>query len=125
MSHIPYTLCRSGTYYYNRHVPKHAVLIYGLFIRQALSKCLKAAAVYAVRLSAVLGSSWRNTTSIQSFDILTISFSFKSRSFVLPEIADEYVAVKGIDPLQPKISFRSFISLVGDIDVGKKQLMIN
>ena len=29
MSHIPYTLCRSGTYYYNRRVPKHAVKAYG------------------------------------------------------------------------------------------------
>ena len=37
--HIPYTLCRSGTYYYNRHVPKHAVEAYGAFIRQASSKC--------------------------------------------------------------------------------------
>ena len=39
MLHIPYTICRSGTYYYNRHVPKHAVEAYGAFIRQALSKC--------------------------------------------------------------------------------------
>ena len=31
MSHIPYTICRSGTYYYNRRVPKHAVKAYGLF----------------------------------------------------------------------------------------------
>ena len=39
VSHIPYAICRSGTYYYNRRVPKHAVKAYGLFIRQALSKC--------------------------------------------------------------------------------------
>ena len=37
MSHIPYTLCRSGTYYYNRRGPKHAVKTYGSFIRHALS----------------------------------------------------------------------------------------
>ena len=34
MSHIPYTICRSGTYYYNRRVPIHAVNSYGHFIRQ-------------------------------------------------------------------------------------------
>ena len=35
MSHIQYTICRSGTYYYNRRVPSHAVKAYGSFIRQA------------------------------------------------------------------------------------------
>ena len=34
VSHIPYTICRSGTYYYNRRVPIHAVNSYGHFIRQ-------------------------------------------------------------------------------------------
>ena len=39
MPHIPYTICRSGCYYYNRRVPKHAVKAYGNFIRVALSRC--------------------------------------------------------------------------------------
>ena len=37
MSHIPYTIRRHGTYYYNRRVPKHAVDTYGKFIRHPLS----------------------------------------------------------------------------------------
>ena len=119
MSHIQYTLCRSGTYYYNRRVPKHAVQAYGSFIRQALSKCPEEAAAYADRLSSVLEGSWHNTTSIQPVDIPTILASFKPRSFVLSEIADEYVAVKGIDPRPPSIALRSFISLAGDRDVGE------
>ena len=41
MSHIPYTICRSGTYYYNRRVPKHAVKAYGYFVRHALSIVLR------------------------------------------------------------------------------------
>jgi hypothetical protein len=56
VSHIPYTLCRSGTYYYNRRVPKHAVKAYGPFIRQALSKCPEEAEAYAKRL----GMYWRD-----------------------------------------------------------------
>ena len=64
MSHIPYTLCRSGTYYYNRRVPKHAVKAYGPFIRQALSKCPEEAEAYAKRLGDVLEGSWSNTTDI-------------------------------------------------------------
>ena len=57
--HIPYTICRSGTYYYNRHVPKHAVEAYGAFIRQALSKCPEEAEAYAFKPSprATLGHS--------------------------------------------------------------------
>ena len=54
MSHIPYTICRSGTYYYNRRVPKHAVEAYGSFIRQSLSQCPEEAAEYAKRLGYVL-----------------------------------------------------------------------
>ena len=117
--HIPYTICRSGTYYYNRHVPKHAVEAYGAFIRQALSKCPEEAEAYAKRLGNVLEGSWSNTTSIQPVDIPTILFSFKPRSFKLSEIATEYVGVKGIDPRPPRIALQSFISLAGDRDVGE------
>jgi hypothetical protein len=62
VSHIPYTICRSGIYYYNRRVPKHAVKAYGLFIRQALSKCPEEAEACAKRLGDVLEGSWRRTT---------------------------------------------------------------
>jgi hypothetical protein len=119
VSHIQYTLCRSGTYYYNRRVPKHAVQAYGSFIRQALSKCPEEAAAYAVRLSAVLEGAWSNTILIQPVDIPTILTSFKPRAFVLSEIANEYVTIKGIDPRPPRIALRSFISLAGDRDVGE------
>ncbi len=37
MSHIQYTIYRSGSYYYNRRVPKPAVETYGPFIRHSLS----------------------------------------------------------------------------------------
>ena len=62
MSHIPYTICRSGTYYYNRRVPKHAVNSYGPFIRQALSKDTLEAEVLAKRLSDVLEGAWSAAT---------------------------------------------------------------
>ena len=90
MSHIPYTLCRSGTYYYNRRVPKHAVKAYGPFIRQALSKCPEEAEAYAKRLGNVLEGSWSNTTSIQPVDIPTILSSFKPSSFKLSEIETDF-----------------------------------
>ena len=39
MSYIRYTIRRSGTFYYNRRVPSHAVVAYGIHIRHALSSC--------------------------------------------------------------------------------------
>ena len=65
MSHIRYTIRRSGTFYNNRRVHTHAVAGYGTHIRQALSSCPKEAEAYATRLSSVLEASWapHNTTT--------------------------------------------------------------
>ena len=120
MSHIPYTICRSGTYYYNRRVPKHAVKAYGLFIRQALSKCPEEAEAYSKRLGDVLEGSWSRTTQrVQSVDIPSVLASFKPRSFVLSEIAQEYLTLRDIDQKPPTVALSGFISLAGDRDVSE------
>ena len=78
MSHIQYTICRSGTYYFNKRVPKHAVKTYGPFIRQALSKFPQEVAAYSKRLSKVLEGSWSGTTELISpVNIAHILSSFK------------------------------------------------
>ena len=118
MSHIPYTICRSGTYYYNRRVPSHAVDAYGPFIRQALSKCPDEAAQFAKRLGYVLEASWSNTTIIQPVDVATIIESFKPKSVLLSEMAEEYLALREIDRAPPRSALSTFISLTGDRDVG-------
>ena len=91
MSHIPYTISRSGCYYYNRRVPKHAVKAYGKFIRVALSRCPQESEEYAKRLSYVLEGSWRNTTDIRPVDIISIVESYKPRTTKLSEIAEEFL----------------------------------
>ncbi len=118
MSHIQYTICRSGTYYYNRRVPSHAVTAYGSFIRQALSSCPDQAAEYAKRLGYVLEASWSNTTRIQPVNVATIIESFKPRSVLLSEMAEEYLALREIDQVPPRSALSTFISLAGDRDVG-------
>ena len=118
MSHIPYTICRSGTYYYNRRVPSHAVEAYGSFIRQALSRCPDEAAEYAKRLGYVLEASWSNRTTIQPVDVATIIESFKPKSVLLSEIAEEYLALREIDQAPLRSALSTFISLAGDRDVG-------
>ena len=95
MSHIPYTISRSGCYYYNRRVPKHAVEAYGNFIRVALSKCPQESEEYAKRLSYVLEGSWRDTTEIRPVDIISIVESYKPRKTKLLEIAEEYMVNQG------------------------------
>lgn len=118
MSHIQYTICRSGTYYYNRRVPSHAVKAYGSFIRQALSKCPDEAAEYAKRLGYVLEASWRNTTRIEPVDVATIIESFQTKSVLLSEMAEEYLALREIDQVPPRSALATFISLAGNRDVG-------
>jgi len=118
LSHIQYTICRSGTYYYNRRVPSHAVKAYGSFIRQALSKCPNEAAEYAKRLGYVLEASWSNTTRIEPVDVATIIESFQPKSVLLSEMAEEYLALREIDQVPPRSALATFISLAGNRDVG-------
>ena len=82
MSHIQYTICRSGNYYFNKRVPRHVVKTYGPFIRQALSKCPEEAAACSKRLSNVLEGSWSGTTEIiNPVNIPYLLSRFKPRSF--------------------------------------------
>ena len=97
MSHIPYTICRSGTYYYNRRVPIRAVDSYGHFIRQVLSKDPLKAEVLSKRLSDVLEGAWSTATDTPPVNISTIIEGFQPRRVALSEIAAEYLALKQID----------------------------
>ena len=114
MSHIQYTLCRSGRYYYNRRVPKHAVQAYGSFIRLALSKDPVEAEAYAKRLGNVLEGAWSNPSRSQPVDLAGIIESFKPRSSLLSEMAEEYLALRQIDQTPPRVALTTFISIAGD-----------
>ena len=119
MSHIQYTICRSGTYYYNRRVPIHAVKTYGPFVRQALSQCPVEAAAYSKRLSNVLEGSWSGTTETTLVDIESIMQSFTPQSFLLSQIAEEYLTLRDINQKPPRVALAVFISLAGDRDVSQ------
>ncbi len=101
-------------------MPKHAVKAYGLFIRQALSKCPEEAAAYAIRLGNVLEGSWTGTAeTLPPVDIPAVIASFKPRSFTLSEIAREYLTLRDINQKPPIVALSGFISLAGDRDVGE------
>ena len=117
MSHIQYTINRSGTYHYNRRVPKHAVDSYGQFIRQALSKDPLEAEAFSKGLSDVLEGAWSAATDAPAVSISTIIESFQPRRVALSEIAAEYLALKQIDQTPPRVALSTFISLAGHRDV--------
>ena len=117
MSHIRYTISRSGTFYYNRRVPSHAVAAYGTHIRQALSPCPIEAEAYATRLSDVLEASWASDKTTTPISIPAVVDSFKPKSYLLSEMAEEYISLKKIDRASPNLSLASFIELAGDRDV--------
>ena len=56
---------------------------------------------------------------MQPVDIPSVLSSFKPRSFVLSEIAREYLTLRDIDQKPPSIALSGFISLAGDRDVGE------
>ena len=97
-------LLSSGTYYYNRRVPKHAVKSYGLYTRQTLTKDPVEAAAYEKRLGYVLEGSWSNTSEIQPVDVAGIIESFKPRSSLLSEMSEEYLALRQIDQTPPRVA---------------------
>ena len=117
MSHIRYTISRSGTYYYNRRVPSHAVPAYGSHIRQALSSCPIEAEAYSIRLSNVLEASWASRKTTTAINIPAVVDSFKPKSYLLSEMADEYLSLRKIDTTPPKLALDTFISVAGDRDV--------
>jgi len=99
-------------------VPKHAVQYYGQFIRCLLSIDIKEAKAYAERLSDVLESSWSGSSVSYKVDIPAIINSFKPTSYILSDMAEEYISLKQIDEKSPRSALATFIPLAGDRDVS-------
>ena len=99
-------------------MPKHAVQYYGQFIRCLLSTDIEEAKAYANRLSDVLESSWSGSSVNHKVDIPAIINSFKPTSYIVSDMAEEYISLKQIDEKSPRSALATFISLAGDRDVS-------
>ena len=119
MAHIQYTLHRSGTYYYNRRVPKHASLLYGSFIRVALSSDHEEANSLACRLSKALEAAWGDPHHVDYVDLQKIVESAKPKVTKLSEFADDYIALKAIEPKPLHSAVMSFVQLLGHRHVAE------
>jgi integrase len=100
-------------------VPKHAVEAYGSFIRQSLSQCPEEATEYAKRLGYVLEASWKSGVGVAAVDTATIIDGFKPKASLLSDMAEEYLSLRHIDQIPPRVALNTFISLAGDRDVGE------
>ena len=125
MAHIQYTLLRSGTYYYNRRVPKHARQLYGSFIRLALSSDVVEAASLSGRISKALESAWEDSERVCLVDLEKVIKSAKPKLTKLSEFTEDYLALKAIDPKPVRVAVSSFVQILGDrhvADYGRDDL---
>jgi integrase len=114
MAHIQYTLLRSGTYYYNRRVPKHARHLYGNFIRLALSSDVVEVTSLSGRLNKALDAAWEDPKRVCFVDLEKIVDSAKPKLTKLSEFAEDYLALKAIEPKPVRIAVSSAIQILGD-----------
>lgn len=114
MSHIQHTFLRGNTIYYNRRVPKELKSSYGTAIRVNLGSDERQARALATRMTDILDVSFRTGVVV---DYQKLTSQIKPRSFILSEIATEYVQLKDIDELSPRLAVQLLSSVSGDIGV--------
>lgn len=114
MTNIQHTFMRRGQYFYNRRVPRSSIDHYGKFIRLNLGTDVSQATLIASRLTQALDRSFANRSII---DIKLIAESMKPKVQSLTEIAEEYVELRDIDRLSPRLAVELLISIAGDLPV--------
>ncbi len=107
-----HTVRRDGNLYYNRRVPAHAQVSYGKTIRIRLDD-QASADVLTQRLDAI----WQQEDVGAPVNLLSLLGATNTRPRKLSEIADEYVALKGIQENPTISSVRMLTGLSGDIAV--------
>lgn len=107
-----HTVRRDGHLYYNRRVPVHAQGSYGKNIRIRLDD-ESSADLLTQRLDAI----WQQEDTGAAVNLLSLLGATNTRPRKLSEIADEYVALKGIQQNPTISSVKMLAALSGDIAV--------
>lgn len=113
MSHIQYTIVRSGKFYYNRRVPKHAISSWGKFIRVGLTDRPSDAAVFAARITSALDAAWKNPVPGQRLDLDSLIAICRPRSVMLRDFCDEYLQLREMRSQPTLLAVESFIAVAG------------
>lgn len=115
MSHIPHTICRNGTFYYNRRTPKSSVDSYGPYIRLKLGSEVAQVCTMADRLTELLDASFRTGRKI---DLLPALQSMQPKKLTLSEVAEEYLELKAIDPKPTQLAVDVLCGVAGDREIS-------
>lgn len=115
MSHIPYTISRSGTFYYNRRTPKIAVESYGPYIRLKLGSDIAQVSTMAVRLTETLDASFRTGRKV---DLQRMIDSVVPPKLLLSEVAEEYLELKAIESKPTHLAVDVLCGVAGDREIS-------
>lgn len=115
MSHIPYTILRNQTFYYNRTTPQNAVGLYGPSIRLKLGTDKAQAATLAQRLTELLDRSFQSGNKL---DLPSITKAFEPKVKRPSEIASEYLELKQITPKPIELAVQVLCEVAGDRDIS-------
>ena len=81
-----------------------------------MSSCPIEAEAYATRLCNVLEASWAAQKTTTPINIPAVVDSFKPKSYLLSEMADEYLSLRKTHTAPPKLALDTFVNLAGDRD---------
>lgn len=116
-SPVRHTIFRSGSYYYNRRVPEHAIEACGAFIRVRLSSDADEATQLSERLTESLNAIWKHDEIEHGIDLHTLLKAARPRSFTLGQLSDEYLSLRSIDPAPLRQAVMALIAVAGDKDI--------
>ena len=126
MHTIKHTIVRNGSVYYNLRIPPEAFATYNgaKMIRFKLGDLDTSKRHYidhreleevVGRLTPLLFNSFRTGCRL---DYKAAAKSFKPRSRLLSDMADEYLQIRDIDPKSTRIALKALVSIAGNRDVA-------
>ena len=111
-----HTILRGKSYYLNLRVPKVHQQLHGQIIRSRLSSDRDQAGMLADHVVGILKKAWASH-STSRIDVDKLIASARPRTFLMSELADEYVAIRQIDPNPIRVAISSLFEIIGDRDV--------
>ena len=111
-----HTILRGKSYYLNIRVPKPFQQHYGQVIRSKLSNDRDQAAMLSNHIVEILKKTWESK-SPNRIDIERLIESAQPKTYLMSDLADEYITVRQIDPNPIQVALRALFAVVGDRDV--------
>ncbi len=120
MSHkFPHTTIRSGTYYYNRRVPRHVVEAFGMSaVQVSLGKKSDEVGPLAAALTGALNELWA-ADPVHPVCIQLLLARLKPQTLTLADCMEQYLALRSIHEKPCRLAIRSLIQICGNRPVDR------